>query len=210
MRYKLACFDFDGTLADSFPWFIETINSVAAVFRFKRVEPEDVDLLRGFGPRQIIQHLGIAWWKVPFIARHMRQRITSDAGRIVLFPGVDQMLRSLAEAGVELALVTSNSEVNARQVLGPEIAALFRYFECDAAMLGKAARFRRVLKRSGIPAQQAISIGDELRDLEAAARAGMPFGAVAWGFTHVDALRARAPAEVFTRVEQIPERLIAG
>ncbi len=34
-------------------------------------------------------------------------------------------------------------------------------------------------------------------DLEAASRVGIPFGAVGWGFTHLEALKAHAPAEAF-------------
>jgi phosphoglycolate phosphatase len=44
-----------------------------------------------------------------------------------------------------------------------------------------------------------------LRDLEAARDAGIPFGAVTWGYTTAEALRARAPEVVFERVEEIAE-----
>ena len=37
MPYSLAIFDLDGTLADSFPWFLRTINDVADRFGFRRV-----------------------------------------------------------------------------------------------------------------------------------------------------------------------------
>jgi phosphoglycolate phosphatase len=53
-----------------------------------------------------------------------------------------------------------------------------------------------------------LCIGDEIRDLEAAAKAGIPFGAVAWGFTQIEALQAHAPAEVFMRMDEIAERIL--
>jgi len=34
MPYKLAIFDFDGTLSDSFAWFLSVINSVADKHKF--------------------------------------------------------------------------------------------------------------------------------------------------------------------------------
>jgi hypothetical protein len=37
MRYKLAIFDFDGTLADSFGWFAGAIDQAADRYRFKRL-----------------------------------------------------------------------------------------------------------------------------------------------------------------------------
>lgn len=207
MKYKLVIFDFDGTLADSFPWFIQVGNSVADVYRFKRVEAHELDTLRGYSARQIVKHLGVAWWKLPLIGRHVRRMAADNIGKISLFDGVDRMFERLSQAGVMLALVTSNSEANARRLLGPENAARISYYECDVSMFGKARRFQRVLKRSGIHAHQALCVGDELRDLEAAAKAGIPFGAVAWGFTQVAAMQARNPAELFMRVDEIAERV---
>jgi len=37
MPYSLVIFDLDGTLVDSFPWFLRTINDVADYFGFRRV-----------------------------------------------------------------------------------------------------------------------------------------------------------------------------
>jgi phosphoglycolate phosphatase-like HAD superfamily hydrolase len=51
-------------------------------------------------------------------------------------------------------------------------------FACGASLFGKVARYKAVLKRSGIAAADAICIGDAVRDGEAAWRAGTDFGAV--------------------------------
>ncbi len=207
VKYRLAIFDFDGTLADSFPWFIRVVNGVADRYRFRRIEEADVDTLRGFSARQMMKHLAVPAWKLPQSMRALRNMKAADVEQIRLFAGVDEMLRSLAERGVELALVTSNSYDNAVRILGPENAARFRYYECGMSMFGKRAGFRRVLRRSGIPRERAICIGDEIRDLEAAHAEGIAFGAVAWGFTHLASLRAHAPAEVFATVDEIAARV---
>ncbi len=49
----------------------------------------------------------------------------------------------------------------------------------------------------GVAPAEAIYIGDETRDAEAAAEAGVAFGAVAWGYAAPAALLACRPAEVF-------------
>jgi phosphoglycolate phosphatase-like HAD superfamily hydrolase len=125
MRYRLVIFDFDGTLADSFPWFLRSIDSVADRFRFRRLREGDVELLRGHGAREIIRYLGIPTWKLPFIARHMRRLKARD------------------------------------------------------------------------------------RDAEAARAVGIPFGAVAWGYSTPEALRSLRPAALFTRMEEIGH-VVAG
>jgi phosphoglycolate phosphatase len=203
MRYRLAIFDFDGTLADSLGWFMGAMNACADRFGFRRVEPHEMETLRGYDTRQIIAHLRAPTWKMPLIARHMRARMNADIGAITLFAGVDRLLEELTAAGIRTAIVTSNGEANVRRVLGPHNAARIHHWECGAGLLGKQPRMRKVLRASGIPAGQAISIGDEIRDLHASRAAGIPFGAVGWGFTTLDALRAHAPDAVFETIDEM-------
>jgi phosphoglycolate phosphatase len=202
MRYSLVIFDLDGTLADSFPWFRRNVNEVADRFGFRRVLDGDVEMLRNASTRDILAHLEVPRWKLPFIARHMRRLKTQQAASIPLFAGVDGMLSRLAAHDVRLALVSSDSEANAREKLG-QSAALFSDFDCSASIFGKAAKFRRVLKRAGVQPAQAIAIGDETRDIEAARAVGIDFGAVTWGYAAPNALRALKPDLMFERIEDI-------
>jgi phosphoglycolate phosphatase len=208
VTYRLAIFDMDGTLADSFPWFARNLNSVADRFGFRRIEPDEVETLRRLDARRILQRLEVPGWKLPLIARHMRALKAQHIGEIALFPGVDRMLRALKEAGVRVAVVSSDAESNVRRTLGAENAARIDHYACGASLFGKRAKFRQVLRRSGIAARDAIAIGDELRDAEAARQAGVAFGAVAWGYTSVEALQAASPAHVFFSVDEIGAKLV--
>ncbi len=210
MAYKLVIFDFDGTLADTFPWFTAVLNDVAARYRFRRVEAHEVDGLRGYSARQLLDHLGIKPWKLPFIARHMRRLATDDGEPAPLFPGCDAMLRELSAAGFVLAIVSSNTERNIRRALGPELSALFSHFACGAGLFGKAAKFRQIARRAGVEHDLCLCIGDEIRDGEAAREAGMAFGAVGWGFTSPAALETLAPEFLFADRGEIVPRLFAG
>jgi len=202
MPYSLAIFDLDGTLADSFPWFLRTINDIADRFGFRRVTEEDVEGLRHASTRDILSRLEVPLWKLPAIARHVRRLKGEAAAEIALFAGVEAMLRTLTESGVQLALVTSDSEANARAKLG-EAAALFSHFDCAASLFGKPAKFRRVIRRAGVEPSQVIGIGDEVRDIEAARAVGIACGAVSWGYAAPAALRAHRPDLVFDRVDDI-------
>lgn len=208
MKYRLIIFDFDGTLADSFPWFVATINTVADRYGFRRIDEGELDLLRGYSAREMVRRLGIPAWKLPLIARHIRQLKSRDRDAIGIFPGVGTLLRQLADRGVVLAIVSSNSEENVRRVLGPGLAPVIHHYACGASLFGKAASFRKVLRRCGIAPRETLCVGDELRDLEAAREAGIPFGAVTWGYTTADALRAHAPEVLFERVEEIAEAVL--
>jgi phosphoglycolate phosphatase len=203
MKYKMIIFDFDGTLVNSFPWFVRMVNTIAAKYDFKQVATDEVEGLRGLSAMQLLRYLEIPLWKLPMIANYARNLMSQDRAGVEPFAGVDQLLATLHEAGMTLALVTSNSYENVVNVLGADNLALMSYMECDASVFGKRQHYRRVLKQSGIRPQDAISIGDEIRDIEASTQEHIPFGAVAWGYTHVDALKAHAPAEVFTQLDDI-------
>jgi phosphoglycolate phosphatase len=201
-RYKLAIFDLDGTLADSLPWFRRVVNSIADKHRFRRIEDADVEMLRGKSSREIIGYLEVPIWRMPLIARDMRRLKSQSLDAIPLFAGVDAMLLELSERGVVLAMVSSDSERNVRTALGDN-AGLMSCFACGASLFGKAAKFRAVLKRTGIAADDAICIGDEVRDGEAAGQAGIDFGAVSWGYARPETLRAVSPVLVFDSVADI-------
>lgn len=206
MTYRLAIFDLDGTLADSFPWFLRIVNSVADRHAFRRIRPDEIEALRGKGSREIIRQLRVPMWRMPFIAADMRRRKAAELGTIPLFPGVEAMLRELAAKGVVCAVVSSDSEDNVRRALGANARSI-SHFACGASMFGKAKKFRQVVRRAGVAAHQVIAIGDEVRDAEAARAAGVAFGAVSWGYASVDALRQTEPALIFARMAEIAERL---
>jgi phosphoglycolate phosphatase len=208
MLYSLVIFDLDGTLADSMPWFLRNVNDVADRFGFRRVAHDDIEPLRHASTREILSRLEVPLWKLPVIARYMRRLKSEQAASIALFPGVGTMLRTLADHGMRLALVSSDTEANARVKLG-EFAELFCCFDCAASIFGKPAKFRRVLKRADVSAARTIAIGDETRDIEAARAAGIACAAVTWGYAAPQALRAREPDLVFERMEDIAHKLVA-
>jgi phosphoglycolate phosphatase len=210
MAYRLAIFDFDGTLADSVPWFAGVVNQLAARYGFKRVEERDHETLRGYAPRRLLAVLGVPLWKVPLIAYHLRTLMTKDIDQISLFDGVDTLLRRLSRAHVALAVVSSNSYQNVRRILGPDNVGLIDAFSCGVSIFGKAAKLRDVLGACGVPRSEAIYIGDEVRDIEAAREAEVASGAVSWGYNTVASLRVCAPNEIFSTIDDIVETIIAS
>jgi phosphoglycolate phosphatase len=154
--------------------------------------------------------LGLPAWKLPLIARFMRMRMAQEIASISLFPGIATELERLSAAGVKLSIVSSNSEHNVRQVLGHRHAALFQRFECGVSLLGKGVRLQRVLRAHRVAPNDAIYVGDELRDLHAAHGEQIPFGAVGWGYARLEALAVQSPEVVFSRVEEISQVLAAG
>src|SRR4051812_43702277 len=99
MRYRLAIFDFDGTLADSFPFFASVYNRLADEYGFRRVEAEEADVLRRLGAREIMARVGLPAWKLPSVTRRFIALMRENAHAVPLFPGVPELLHDLAARG---------------------------------------------------------------------------------------------------------------
>lgn len=202
MSYRLAIFDFDGTLADSFPFFMQAQQALADKHGFARVEPAQVESLRRSSVPEILKRSGLPAWKLPLVARDYRA-LMREARGIALFDGVDAMLAELAARGVMLGLLTSNARDNVERVMGADTFARFAHVECGMSILGKRPRIHAMLRRAGLQPADAIYVGDQDSDGEAASAAGVAFGAVAWGYGAIELLRRCAPAHEFVQVHDI-------
>ena len=207
MKYDLAIFDFDGTLADSLPFLVSVVNTLARKHDFQPIDLREIEKLRAYDAMKLFHHVGLPLWKMPLVGRSYQALMAKSVASVPLFPGVDELLRGLAASGITTGLVTSNSEAIVRQVLGEKNMALIAHFHCGVSMFGKRHKLHEVLRKAHCHRSRAIYIGDEARDLEAARSEHIAFGAVSWGFNSVESLVALSPQEVFMRVEDIVPRL---
>jgi phosphoglycolate phosphatase len=208
VTYKLIIFDFDGTLADTFPFVLSIIDQVADKYNFRKINQAEIDRLRDYDARKVLKYLGIPFWKVPTIANYGLELLAKEIDRLVLFEGIGPLLQALSNQGTKLAIVSANRHENILKVLGPENAALINYYECGVPIFGKQSKLKRILHKTGLRPDEAICIGDEIRDIHAAQKVKIPFGAVSWGYTKVEALRACSPHEVFTSVAEMAEKIM--
>lgn len=206
--YDLLIFDFDGTLADSAAWFRSILPDLARRFGFRCPDEAELEILRHKPPREVMRILKIPGWKLVFIAVHVRKR-AAKAAAFPLFDGIPEMLESAATKGIKIAVVSSNAEINVRRALGPELSARVHAWSCGAGMFGKAKHFRDVLGQLKVAPDRTLTVGDEIRDIEAAREVGIRTGAVTWGFGIKPALEAQRPDHLFQSVGELKAFLAA-
>lgn len=208
MTVELAIFDFDGTLADTFPLFLDCYASIASRRGLRALDGQALQQLRSLPTREILKAIGLPLWKVPSVAMEFRQAMHDRRQQVRPFPGVAQVLGQLRQGGMQLALVTSNSRALVEHVFGAELSGMFAGMECDVGLFAKSRRLRQLLRTLGVQPLRTIYLGDETRDGDAARQAGIAFGAVAWGYTAIDTLLQVPGAQAFDSVPAL-QRLLA-
>jgi phosphoglycolate phosphatase len=197
MTIKLAIFDFDGTLANTYPVFASSLNALAIKHGFRQVAHDEQHKLRSMSAVEVLRELQLPLWKVPAVLSDFRKIMRQRINEIRPFPDMTDVLHTMMQERIELAVATSNSIDNVKAVLGDALINRFAAVECGSSLFGKSHRLRRILKKTQTDKAEALYIGDEIRDAEAVERVGLSFGAVAWGYTDLGALLQTNPASVF-------------
>lgn len=197
MSFKLVIFDFDGTLANSFDWFLDTFDVIADRFAFVRLDRDRIEDFRHLDARELMRLHGVPLWKVPMIAAHARTLQSRNLDGIRPFDGIADLITGLHDKGIATAVVTSNARGNVERVLEPELTARIGHFACGSSLFGKAAKFKALLKTVRLKPEDVLAVGDEIRDIHAARAAGIRAGAVTWGYTAPARLAAEQPDYLF-------------
>jgi phosphoglycolate phosphatase len=205
---RLVIFDFDGTLADSWPLAADMLVAQASRFRYRQFTRDEIERLRALPTREVFRALEIAPWRLPGIIRAMRKDLERSHHAIPLFQGVSAMLHALKASGLQIGVVSSNSLATIIRTLGSEAMNCITFTECGASLYGKAKRLRRMLRRAGVEETEAVAVGDDTRDLDAASKAGLPGLAVEWGYAEAALLRTLAPGRSFQSIADLTAYLL--
>jgi phosphoglycolate phosphatase len=202
MPFKLVVFDFDGTLADSLGGMVRIFNHLAAELGHKPVE--DVAAARTMTTRQFLKHHGISFWRLPRLVRRYRALAAEDADATKMFAGLPEALASLHAGGSRLGVLSSNSEENIRRSLHANgVEELFGFVVGYPKLFGKGRALKRILRAERVARSDVLYVGDEVRDVEAARKAGVTSAAVTWGVHAESLLRANRPDHVVAEPREL-------
>jgi phosphoglycolate phosphatase len=187
-------FDLDGTLVDTAPDLIETLN---VVFTRDGLPPVDYAAARnmiGGGAYRMIE--SALRFEGRVLADGVVDRMFADfiayyaahiADRSQPFPGLDAALDRLAERGCRFAVCTNKLEGLSRLLL--EALGLTRRFAaiCGQDTFGMQKPdpeiLRRTIQAAGGTLQRAVMVGDSGIDIATARAAGVPIVAADFGYS---------------------------
>src|SRR5665647_610330 len=219
MLAQTIVFDLDGTLIDTAPDLVDTLNVVFAREGLPPVPYDTARNLIGGGARAMIAR-GIAaegrvfepakleQMFVDFIAHYT----TNIARRSRPFPGLIDALDALAGSGYRFAVCTNKFERLSVLLLEElKIASRFEAI-CGQDTFGiqkpDPEVLRRTIAAAGGSPQRAIMIGDSATDIRTARAAGIPVIAVDFGYSERPVAEF-GPDRIISHFAQLPESVAA-
>ncbi|MBR4727304.1 MAG: HAD-IA family hydrolase [Clostridia bacterium] len=212
MKYKAVIFDLDGTLVDTLDDLRASVNLALAQQGFPPRTREEIRAFVGNGVRKLMER------SVPpgtppdvtdaCLAAFRAHYHTHACVRTRPYDGIPAVLEALHAAGMKTAVVTNKTEAASLEVV--------RHFFGDriGLTIGQREDLPRkpapdgvllALETLGVPASQAVFVGDSEVDCATARNAGLPCIGAAWGFRG----RAVLQAEGVQVIAEHPSELTA-
>ncbi len=190
---KAIIFDLDGTLVDSARDLQDATNALLAEEGLRRITLDEVKSMIGDGAAKLVERAIVATGgdaaRLPeLVARFLKIYEANASCHTEAYPGVPQTLESLRRLGLPLAVVTNKPYAATIDIL--EALALRGFF--DAVIGGDTLPERKphpapvllALQRLGVKPADALMIGDNYHDVQAARAAGVRACAVTYGYSH--------------------------
>lgn len=186
-------FDFDGTIVNNVDMYVTIYNTLAAQRGFGLITAENRENLKNKTAWEIVRELDIPLSAVPLIIRSLRTGFQKHFEEIEVIPGMDSVLETFKKRGHRLAIVSSSNTPATLEFLKTHHLDIFDEVRTDIGVFGKARVFRQLLRLSGTAASEAIVIGDERRDIQAAHHSKLRAVAVTWGTNGREGLAREQP-----------------
>jgi phosphoglycolate phosphatase len=207
---RLVLFDVDGVLLDSLAPHLQICRDKSRDYGLDLRIPTEAELCAMVKQGVVISPM-VCFFKAVGFPDRLAEEANAEYQQIFMtsypprpFAGVQEMLANLHRAGFMLGLVTSNVRSNVDGPLGAGMA-LFRddcIFTKDmSADFSKADAIEAAIRQCAVDKREALYVGDQPADVQAAARAGVTFlgAAYGWGISADEAgMRTVASVDAIT------------
>jgi phosphoglycolate phosphatase len=215
--YKLAIFDFDGTLVDSAPGIVDVMKQVVGEYNLPQTIFDEWQHLVGVTLMRQMElifpnHPEDFWLEVA-----QRYRAIYDVRNVEMcppFPGLGQMLEELKKASVMIAIVSSKR----RNLIEPVLAhhSISAYFSLVVGSQDVSNHkphpeaVHHTVDKLGMSHHEAVVIGDSIYDLDMARNAGVDAIGVTTGIHTKEILAKAEPREIVGSLAEVTQIIING
>ncbi|MET0749400.1 MAG: HAD family hydrolase [Rhizobium sp.] len=218
MKSPIVVFDLDGTLIDTAPDLVASLNHTIAALDLAPVGYDDLTYLVGHGAKTMIERAcKLSGYDLkdeafpPLLERFIAFYSDTMPGDSKPYPGLVTALDRLQAAGFGLAVCTNKIEVLAVTLL--KKLQLDHYFSTIVG--GDTFSVRKpdgqhiigTIERAGGDPKRAVMVGDSTNDILAARDAGVPSIAVPFGYSDVD-IASLAPDHIIQHFDELTPELV--
>ncbi len=203
METKILIFDFDGTIADSAQEIVNIYNEIAQEYNYRKITKPDLAILRNQSAMQNMRYFKVPLYRLPFIASKVRGRLNNQIEKLKIVEGIASPIQSLKSKGYRLYIVSSNARHVIKNFLVANHLDEFHDIYSVSNLFGKHQKIKALIKLNHWDRSQVQYIGDEVRDIEAARKAGVTSVAVTWGYNTEDVLLKNHPDKILRNTSEL-------
>lgn len=218
MAAPIIVFDLDGTLVDTAPDLLDSLNHSLATVDMEPVDGADIRRLVGMGAKVMIERafearqLELTQPKLAQLFDVFLEHYSANMpGHSAPYPGVPEALDRFSDAGFSFAVCTNKYEGMSVELL--ESLSLRDRFKAICGQDTFAHRkpdprhLTLTIEAAGGDPTRAIMVGDSETDIKTAIAAGIPVVAVDFGYTdrHVSNFD---PSHVISHFDELTEPLV--
>jgi len=213
MADPIVVFDLDGTLVDTAPDLLDSLNVCLDTVGLKRTDPLELRRFIGFGGRVMIERAFEAHGRLladgqldRLYGMFIENYLGGIPGKSAPYPGVVAALDRLSAAGYRLAICTNKMERHARRLI--EALGLAERFAANCGQ--DTFPFRKpdprhlfgTIEAASGDVERALMIGDSRTDIDTAKAAGIPVIAVDFGYSD-QPVRSLEPSKVISHFDEL-------
>ena len=218
MSASVVVFDLDGTLVDTAPDLVASLNHAVKQAGLQPVTYDDLTHLVGHGAKAMIERtfaLRNATLSAADLEWQMKEFVDfyhgSMPGESLPYPGLIEAMDRLANAGFKLAVCTNKMEMLARSLI--ESLSLTDRFAAitggDTLPVRKpdAEHLLATVRLAGGTPDRAVMIGDSLNDILVARNAAVPSIGVPFGYSDVP-IESLTPTTIIAHFDDLTPELV--
>lgn len=204
---KYVIFDFDGTLADSNHLFMKAWNLYADQYHYDRVTEEDTVTSKNLTIHERAKKYRFPMHKLPIILPKVNRYFKEHIDEVQLFEGILEMLNSIQQAGYTIVIISSNAKENIELLLKQQQVHVVSQVLTSSRLFGKDTVIKKFMKQQKLTQDDVLYVGDEIRDIIACNKVGVPFVWVSWGLDGYELIEKENPSYVVHSPKELSELL---
>jgi len=202
-KFKNIIFDFDGVIADTLPFAVESaleINRELKLLPSERVNPEE---LRSIDMHEFVKSFRLSKLQILFYLLKYRSKLSKKICETPVFQGIPEVLTELKIRNIKIGIATSNQKGLVLKFLKSHNIDNFDFIFSTIRLFHKEKLLNAAIKKYGLSRPETLYIGDEIRDITAARSAGIKIASVTWGFNFESVLTEHKPDFIIYRPSEL-------